>query len=89
MKALRFCGNCRSIRPSSLEHWFGWHYGRTVTQRATDMGEMLAGAEYGGSPSLQYDQADPEHARPSPADDTKFLKIDDKLPSATRGKALS
>jgi hypothetical protein len=50
--------------------------------------EMLAGAGHGQLALLQYDQADPQHARQALLSDTIFSKSLAKLPSAQGDKAL-
>jgi hypothetical protein len=87
MKALRFCG-IAVLSGLLIGALVGWHYGRTVTQGQLIWEEMLAGAEYGRLALLQYDQADPEHARQALLSDTNFSKSMTKLPSAQGDKAL-
>jgi hypothetical protein len=87
MKTLKFCG----VAVSSgllIGVLMGWHFGRTITDRRLMWEEMLAGAGHGQLALLQYDQADPEHARQALLSDTIFSKSLAKLPSAQGDKAL-
>jgi hypothetical protein len=87
MKTLKFCG----IAVSSgllVGVLVGWHFGRTITDGRLMWEEMLAGAGHGQLALLQYDQADPEHARQALLSDTNFSKSMTKLPSAQGDKAL-
>jgi hypothetical protein len=87
MKALRFYG-IAVVSGLLIGTLAGWHYGRIITQGQLVLEEMLAGAGYSQLALLQYDQADPEHARQALLSDTNFSKSMSKLPSAQGDKAL-
>jgi hypothetical protein len=87
MKALMLCG----IAVSSgllVGVLVGWHFGRTITDGRLIWEEMFASAGYGQLALVQYDQADPEHARQALLSFTDFSKSLSKLPSAQGDKAL-
>jgi hypothetical protein len=87
MKALRFYG-IAVLSGLLVGALVGWHYGRIITQGQLVLEEMFAGAGYSQLALLQYDQADPEHARQALLSDTDFSKSMSKLPSAQGDKAL-
>ena len=87
MKTLKFCG----IAVSSgllIGALVGWHFGTTITKGQLMFGEMFASAGYGQLAFVQYDQADPEHARQALRGFTDFAKSMGKLPSAQGDQAL-
>jgi hypothetical protein len=66
----------------------GWHFGGVITKGRLVWEEMFASAGYGQLALVQYDQADPEHARQALLSFTDFSKSMTKLPSAQGDKAL-
>lgn len=87
MRALRFCG-IAVLCGLLVGALAGWHFGRNITQGQLVWEEMFASAGYGQLALLQYDQADPEHARQALLSFTEFAKSMTKLPSAQGDKAL-
>ncbi|MGA8761934.1 MAG: hypothetical protein WB562_03510 [Candidatus Sulfotelmatobacter sp.] len=87
MKGLKFCG---AVVSSGLLIGVlaGWHYGRTITKGRLVLTEMFATAGYGQLASLQYEQADTEHARLALLSFVNFTKSMSKLTSAQGDKAL-
>lgn len=66
----------------------GWHYGKLITKGRLTWEEMFASAGHGQLALVQYDQADPEHARQALSSDIDFSKSMTKLPSAQGDQAL-
>lgn len=66
----------------------GWHYGKLITKGRLIWEEMFASAGHGQLALVQYDQADPEHARQALLSDIDFSKSMTKLPSAQGDQAL-
>jgi hypothetical protein len=87
MKTLKLCG-LAVLSGLLIGVFVGWHFGRTITDGRLIWEEMFAGAGHGQLALLQYDQADPEHARQALLSDTNFSKSIAKLPSAQGDKAL-
>ncbi len=87
MKTLKFCSTA-VLSGLVIGVLGGWHFGGIITKGRLIWEEMFASAGYGQLALVQYDQADPEHARQALLSFTDFSKSMTNLPSAQRDKAL-
>lgn len=87
MKTLKFCSTA-VLSGFVIGVLGGWHFGGVITKGRLAWEEMFASAGYGQLALVQYDQADPEHARQALLSFTDFSKSMTNLPSAQGDKAL-
>ena len=87
MKTLKFCSTA-VLSGLVIGVLGGWHFGVVITKGRLIWEEMFASAGYGQLALVQYDQADPEHARQALLSFTDFSKSMTNLPSAQGDKAL-
>jgi hypothetical protein len=87
MKTLKFCSTA-VLSGLVVGVLGGWHFGGVITKGRLLWEEMFASAGYGQLALVQYDQADPEHARQALLSFTDFSKSLNKLPSAQEDDAL-
>ena len=87
MKTLKFC-SAAVLSGLVIGVLGGWHFGAVITKGRLVWEEMFASAGYGQLCLVQYDQADPEHARQALLSFTDFSKSVTHLPSAQGDKAL-
>ncbi|MGA2374192.1 MAG: hypothetical protein ABSF72_01640 [Candidatus Sulfotelmatobacter sp.] len=87
MKTLKFCSTA-VLSGLVIGVLGGWHFGGVITKGRLIWEEMFASAGHGQLALVQYDQADPEHARQALLSDIDFSKSMAKLPSAQGDQAL-
>jgi hypothetical protein len=87
VKTLKFC-SMAVLSGLVIGVLGGWHFGGVITKGRLLWEEMFASAGYGQLALVQYDQADPEHARQALLSFTDFSKSLSKLPSAREDDAL-
>ncbi len=87
MKTVKFC-SIAVLSGLLIGALGGWHYGKVITKGRLIWEEMFASAGYGQLALVQYDQADPEHARQALLSFTDLSKSMTKLPSAQGDRAL-
>jgi len=87
VKTLKFC-SMAVLSGLVIGVLGGWHFGGVITKGRLLWEEMFASAGYGQLALVQYDQADPEHARQALLSDVDFSKSMTKLPSAQGDQAL-
>jgi hypothetical protein len=87
VKTLKFCSTA-VLSGLVIGVLGGWHFGGVITNYRLIWEEMFASAGYGQLALVQYDQADPEHARQALLSFTEFAKSMTRLPSAQRDKVL-